>query len=127
MNHCLSTFETSGPQGLLFDESIRESPRFSYTPQFWDTTLGSGGSLFPNVMRFRSVWIQGTWWKRGTDWSVHHPGEGCDTTGGGTCSPSESMQQVSALVIPDLALPIELRGNPPPNGGLNPFQPTLFK
>lgn len=127
MGYCLKVYQNTGPQGLLFDGSIEASPRFSYTPQFWDATLGAGGSGWPNVRQFRTVWLQGTWWKQGNNWSAFHPGEGCDTTGGGSCASNETMLQLSGLVIPDLALPLELRGNPPPFGNINPFKPLLYK
>lgn len=126
MKFCFDQWNT-GSYTVLFTEDIQMSPRFSYTPQFWESTLGSGGSSWPHVKQFRAVFIQGTFWKKGNKWSVHHPGEGCDTSGGGSCASNESLQQISGFVIPDLALPLDLRGNPPPYGNINPFNPLLYK
>ena len=137
MKYCLVVYEAtyagSGPWAELFtddDDSstadIADSPRFSYTPQVFEPDLGTGNSWL-HVRQFRATWIQGTWWKKGNDWSVHHPGEGCDMSGGGSCASNESMVQISALLIPDFALPVRLRGNPPPFGNLNPAEPLLYK
>jgi hypothetical protein len=137
----------NGPQlnlVTLLDDSIDSSPystvvfaptigenqaRFSYVPQFWPEaelppdSLGSG-SEWLHIRRFRAVYLQSTAWKKGTSWVFHHPGETCaGCTGGGW-----SMKQLSAFVLPDAALPQELRGDPPPGGtGLNPFNVELFR
>jgi hypothetical protein len=133
MQYCLieyvATYDTSGPWAELFTTGtggIAESPRFSYAPEFHELSLGMGNTWL-HIKQFRPVWIQGTWWKKGNDWSVFHPREGCDNSGGGSCAANEDLKQISALVIPDLALPLDLRGNPPPTGQLNPFEPLLYK
>ncbi|MFN2487641.1 MAG: hypothetical protein ABR609_13730 [Acidimicrobiia bacterium] len=37
------------------------------------------------------------------------------------------LMQLSGLVVPDGALPEELRGTPGPGGGLNPYLPELYR
>lgn len=122
MHKCLKDY-AAGSYAVLFLETIQESPRFAYVPQFFGTTLGSG-SNWNRIERFRAVWLQGTWWKQGTNVRAFHPGEPCSS-----CSATNySMIQLSGFVVPDSALPLDLRGDPPPwASGLNPFRPTLFR
>jgi hypothetical protein len=110
---------------ILFLETIGDSPRFSYVPQFWEPTLPLGNGYL-HVLRFKSTWLQATWWKKSaTSISVFHPGEGgpSDFTAGGNWD----LIQISGVVLPDRALPIPLRGTPGPAGGLNPFVPELYR
>lgn len=110
---------------IMFLETIGDSPRFSYVPQFWESTLPLGNGYL-HVLRFKSTWLQATWWKRNaTDIRVFHPGEGgpSDFTTGGNWD----LIQISGMVLPDRALPIPLRGTPGPGGGLNPFIPELYR
>jgi hypothetical protein len=110
---------------IMFLETIGDSPRFSYVPQFWESTLPSGNGYL-HVLRFKATWLQATWWKKNaTSIKVFHPGEGgpSDFTGGGNWD----LIQVSGMVMPDLALPIPLRGTPGPAGGLSPFTPELYR
>jgi hypothetical protein len=53
---------------------------------------------------------------------VFHPGEPGSFTGG-----NRSLIQLSGLVVPDATLPSGLRGNPPLGGGVNPFEPELYR
>lgn len=99
-----------------------DSPRFSYVPEFWESTLGAGSS-WNHIKRFRPIFLQGTWWKKGNDWAVHHPGEACSCP-----SNAYGMQQLSVFVVPDSALPLDLRGDPiPPSGPVNPYDVELFR
>ena len=118
---CLDDYLDGSYSIPLFLETLRESPRFSYVPQFWEDDLGNGNSWL-HIRRFKAVWLQGTYWKKGKDWVVHHPGENCACGGNGY-----AMKQLSGLVIPDEMLPSDLRGDPPPTGGLNPYQPELYQ
>jgi len=124
MRVCL-TDRTAGSTytSILFADDLDTSPRFAYIPQFWEDDLGTGNSWL-HVKRFRAVWLQGTWWKKGTDYIVFHPGESC--TG---CSTSGyRMTQLTALVLPDQTLSSGLRGDPPPGSpGLGPYIPELYR
>ena len=59
---------------IMFLDTIGDSPRFSYVPQFWESTLPSGNG-FLHVLRFKSTWLQATWWKKGGTTKAFHPGE----------------------------------------------------
>ena len=111
-----------GGAPIMFLETIGDSPRFSYVPQFWESTLPLGNG-FLHVLRFKATWLQATWWKRGTTTTVFHPGEAGSFVAGGNWD----LIQISGMVLPDLALPIPLRGTPGPGGGLNPFIPELYR
>jgi hypothetical protein len=109
---------------IMFLEIMGDSPRFSYVPQFRESTLPSGNGWL-HILRFKATWLQGTWWKSGGTISTFHLGEGgaSDFTAGGNWS----LIQISGMVMPDLALPIPLRGTPGPSGGLSPFIPELYR
>ena len=107
---------------IMFLETIGDSPRFSYVPQFWESTLPLGNGYL-HVLRFKATWLQATWWKRGSTTTVFHPGEPGTFVAGGNWD----LIQISGMVLPDLALPIPLRGTPGPGGGLNPFIPELYR
>jgi hypothetical protein len=126
---CLTTYATgdggahSYPYtGVLFLDTLNESPRFGYVPQFWESTYGSGNS-WRHVARFKATWLQATWWKKGSTTTVFHPGEAGTFSGSGNWS----LIQLSGIIIPDNALPTDLRGTPGPSGGLSPFVPELFR
>lgn len=126
MSRCLLDYVAMGAgTPIMFLETIGDSPRFSYVPQFWESTLPAGNG-FLHVLRFKSTWLQASWWKKSaTDIRVFHPGEGgaSDFTTGGNWE----LIQISGMVLPDRALPIPLRGTPGPGGGLNPFIPELYR
>ncbi len=122
LSACLTQFVAGGHTASLFLETLNESPRFGYVPQFWENTFGSGNS-WRHVLRFKATWLQATWWRKGGTTTVFHPGEPGTFTAGGNWS----LVQLSGILIPDDALPAALRGNPPPGGGLNPFEPELFR
>jgi hypothetical protein len=124
MQACLTDYVTgSHYSSVMFGDNIATSPRFGYVPQFFEGDLGNGNSWL-HVQRFRAVWLQGTWWKKGNTVKVFNPGEDC--TG---CNQSNyGMIQLSAFVMPDSALPETLRGDPPPGTTtLNPYDVKLYK
>jgi hypothetical protein len=122
MGACLRDYRNGGHTAVLFGESIAESPRFSYVPQFWESTWPNGNG-WRHVLRFKAIWIQTTWWKKGNNVSPFNPGEPFTSPGNGKVS----LYQLSGFVIPDTALPEALRGNPPPSGGVNPYTAELFR
>ena len=102
---------------------LNESPRFAYIPQFWEDDLGNGNSWL-HVKRFRPVWLQGTWWKKGNSYIEFHPGEACT----GCSAGGYSMKQLTALIVPDEVLPKSLRGDPLPGiPGVNPYVSELYR
>jgi len=122
LSACLTTFVSGGHTIPLFQEDLNESPRFAYVPQFWEDTLGTGNT-WRHVNKFKATWLQATWWRKGGTTTVFHPGEPGTFSAGG----SWSLVQLSGILVPDNALPVELRGDPPPGGGLNPFEPELYR
>jgi hypothetical protein len=119
MTKCLSDVAASGP--VIFLETLSDSPRFTYVPQFWEATFPSGNG-WRHILRFKATWLQATWWRKGGTTTMFNPGEA------GTFSGSNySLVQLSGLLVPDFALPESLRGTPGPNGGLNPFLPELYR
>jgi hypothetical protein len=123
LEKCLADYRSGGYTTVMFSQAIGTSPRFGYVPQFHESSLGSGSSWL-HIKSFRATWLQGTWWKKGNDWQAFHPGEACSS-----CSASGyNMKQLSAFLLPDNALPQDLRGDPPPwADGLNPFRPYLYR
>jgi hypothetical protein len=127
LNQYLTTSPPSGSWAVLFSDtdalSIADSPRFAYVPQFWESTWPPGNSQWRHIRRFKATWLQATWWKRGNNVDVFHPGEA------GTFNQTGNWHiiQLSGIIIPDAALPQSLRGDPPPSGGLNPFVPELYR
>ena len=132
MRACLAQHVSSGSTTVIFSASLAQSPRFAYIPQFHDPDLGTGSSWI-RIKKFKSTWLQGTWWKKGANWIEFHPGEDC-TDGNGTFLPDcigtgggWAMKQLTGLVVPDAALPYELRGDPPPGSGLDPYTIELYR
>lgn len=123
---CLDDYANVGPSNaVIFDEDLlQNSARFSYIPQFWESSLGTGNS-WNHINRFRAVYINITVWKKGSNYGFHAPGEGCLL---GDCTTSGwAMKQVTAYTFPDNALPPLLRGDPiPPSPGLNPISEVLL-
>lgn len=125
MSYCLDEYLNTTNFGdpwtaTLFLEAIADSPRFSYVPQFWENSFGTGNS-WRHVARFKATWIQATWWKRGTNVRVFHPGEESPSFSG----TNFSLIQLSGIVIPDATLPSSLRGGAA--SGVNPFVPELYR
>lgn len=133
MGQCLEDYVAGNHDGVIFSAALGDtggsnwSARFGYTPQFHEASLGPGIS-WRHIWRFRAIFIQGTWWHRGTTWVIHHPGEGCvndlgDATSCNSGPPTPDFKQVSGWIIPDSALPSELRGGA--SVGINPFTMLL--
>jgi hypothetical protein len=105
----------------LFSPTLEESPRFGYVPQFHENKWGPGGA-WQNVKNFKAVWLQGTWWKKKAKGvTTFHPGE----EGTFTAKGKWSLIQLSGIIIPNSALPAELRGGA--LGSINPYTPELFR
>lgn len=123
MSACLQAYAAGSYTTPLFLETIRESPRFAYVPQFWENTWPSGNSEDRHIRRFKAVWLQTTWWKKGNTVDRFDPGETGPFPAGGNWA----LRQLSGILIPDSTLPQDLRGDPPPFGGLEPFRPELYR
>jgi hypothetical protein len=101
--------------------------------------LGSRNSWL-HILRFRALYLQVTVWKKGNDFALHSPGENLIADPSLPCYDLKNdvwdvcpgagnwkIVQLTAVVIPDSALPIEIVGTlPGPGGSLNPFTPELF-
>ncbi len=120
MGACLGAWTAA--HGVIFSQSLETSPRFSWVPQFTTPNLGNGNSWLP-VQSFKPIFIQGTWWKRGNNWIEFHPGETCTGCNGN----GYAMQQMTAFILPDLALPERLRGDPAPGTTINPYRVELYR
>ena len=123
MSRCLQDYVAGGYSTVMFDSLMQDAPRFGYLPQFWEATLGPGNK-WRHIQRFKAVWLQGLWFKDGPSWVEFHPGENCACSPGGS---NWALKQLSGFVLPDAALPDELRGDPPPFGGVNPYTAELFR
>lgn len=132
MRECLEDMVAMGAGApVIFDSAVGQSPRFAYIPQFHDPDLGTGSSWI-RIKKFKAAWLQGTWWKKGNNWIEFQPGESCTDGAGGvlsdcTESGSWAMKQLTGLVLPDAGLPHELRGDPPPGAGLDPYKIELYR
>ncbi|MFP3883721.1 MAG: hypothetical protein ACLFWH_15585 [Actinomycetota bacterium] len=100
-------FDGGGSAGV---ESLSDNSRFGYVPQFHEPDFPSGGSAPRNIDVFRAVFIQGVWFDSGAGQRDFHPGEDPTETYSG------NFRQVSGFLMPEAALPGELRGDPLPSG-----------
>ena len=119
---CLTDYVDGGYSAVLFDESLAQSPRFAYVPQFWESTWPSGNG-WRHILRYKATWLQGTWWKKGGTTEVFYPGEPGTFNMGGNWQ----LRQLSGILLPDAALPEMLRGDPPTMGGVNPYTAELYR
>ena len=125
MESCLKS-HAAGSYGVLFLETLSESPRFAYVPQFWLNNWPQGNSAFRSIWRFKAAWVQTLWFEKQGSPYEFDPGEQFNAPPG-QGNGNTSISQLSGLVVPDQALPIPLRGTPGPAGGLNPFTPELYR
>jgi hypothetical protein len=126
MQVCLVDYEAGSGFVQMFSESLAESPRFAYVPQFWESSWPTGNSEPRHIRRFRSVFIDGVWLGSGVNQEAFRPGDGQGTFNGGMNG--VSLRQVTGFLVPDSALPAALRSDPPPwAGGLNPYQVSLYR
>ena len=120
MGACLLTYAGNSSLPTLFVEDLKFSPRFAYVPQFWETSFGAGNS-WRHILRYKSTWLQATWWKKGATTVAFHPGEGGSFGGS-----NYDLIQLSGILLPDHALPVDLRGSSA-FGGVEPFIPELYR
>lgn len=116
----------------IFDATIEESPRFAWAPQYWHAASTSGTSWQP-VVRYRMVFLGGLWFNCTAAATpcgvVFYPDtstvdEMCQVSGGGCAL--LNLDQLSAWVLPDEAIPDSVSGAFP-GGPPSPFQVTLFR
>jgi len=125
MKACIDEYVSGGHTGVIFSSGLGDNAaRFGYIPEFVQANLGSGNSWL-NIKRFRAVYLQTTTWKKGGNYVFANPGEACVP---GPCAGNGySMRQLTAFVIPDNALPEEVKGDPMPGAvGINPLRVELF-
>ncbi len=129
LTKCLADYVAEGRTAELFSESIGDSSRFSYVPQFFEASPPSGASNPRHVWRFKAVWLQGTWFGTGANTFSFFPGETCKRVNNDSvvsCDQNRALRQMTAYVIPENALPADLRAGAPGTSGANPFVVELF-
>jgi hypothetical protein len=135
MQRCLTEYANGPYSTVIFSEALGDqdgsnwSPRLGYVPQMWESNIGLD---FVHVKRYRAIFVQGLYWKRGNNWTIFYPGEGCFDDEGQpkNCNGSNfQFQQATAIIIPDAALPAGLRGDPPGEnvGYINPFITRIYR
>lgn len=124
---CLQGY--SGTQDI-FSETIDDSARFAWAPQYWHEMSTTGLSWQP-VLAYRMVFIAGVWFNcSGASCNQYfYPdedvtGEVCDPGGGSNCQVL-NLDQMSAWLFPDEAIPDSVRLAFP--GGQSPFLAGLFR
>jgi len=129
-NDCIADYASSGSTADIFDLTLDDSPRFAWAPQYWYALPTTGLSWEP-VRSYRMVFIAGTWYNcsAGSCAVTFYPDsdvntELCDVGGGSNCN-QLTLRQFSAWVLPDDAVPDEIRNSFP--GGQTPFSPTLWR
>lgn len=118
----------------IFDESILESPRFAWAPQYWHEASTSGTSWQP-VESYRMVFLGGLWFNcsAGSCGALFYPDETdetgnteiCHASGPSNCS-TLSLDQLSGWLVPDEAVPASVSGAFP-GGSPTPFETTLYR
>lgn len=120
MKACLDEYKRQGYTTDLFDldsvnpgdgtYDIQSSPRFAFVPELDQNTWGEGKKNY-GIRAFRAVYIQTTYHKcngNGCD-IIFNPGEPC-----ATCAQTKKdLDAVTALLIPDEALPQAIIDNAP--------------
>ncbi|HVR33214.1 MAG TPA: hypothetical protein VMS74_10970, partial [Acidimicrobiia bacterium] len=93
MNLCLTTWETlkaTDPDlPHLFEDTIWESPRFMFVPQFHSTTWGSGNHWQP-ILGFRVVYLDTMWFNCNGNFNNTKNADVCDGSKGLTFAPNLS-------------------------------------
>jgi hypothetical protein len=140
---CLAAYTAwAGPGSPpLFDESIKDNPRFAWSPEFHYTPYPSGVKWMP-IHDFRPVYLDGitfncvsTGGPPGSDPETNcsagpgqefYPGQFPDTgTPKATYTASLRLDQISTFVLPKYSLPSEVLSTFP--GGDGPFQVRLVR
>jgi hypothetical protein len=90
MNLCLTSWETARGSDPtlphLFEDSIWDSPRFMFVPQFHSTTWGSGTHWQP-ILGFRVVYLDTMWFNCNGNFNSSKNNEVCDGSKGITFAP----------------------------------------
>lgn len=112
----------------IFDDSIADSPRLVWAPEYWHAASTSGTEWQP-VYQFRLSFLAGTWFCSGSNCSVvHYPdlattSDLCLPQGGG-CRMVD-LAQLSGFLLPTEAVP---EGSIPPfPGAETAFSASLFR
>lgn len=102
MATCVSNMAGSTP---YFLEAIAGSARFGWVPLFYGIDLGLGNTTH-NVLEFRSVYIQTTFWSCTPDScaAIHDPSEPLQ----GSLAVNDKLEAVTAIQIPSGNLPFTI-------------------
>lgn len=134
---CLSDYAAlATPPQLFGDEDgprpyLGDTPRFAYAPKFHEAGWPPGASQPRHIDAFKAVFVQTLWFGTGNlnNVKIFSPGEACITVGGSACSYSSNagnLRQITGWIIPDTALPEELRGSNA-GGRVVPSSVSLFR
>lgn len=127
---CLQDYAGGGYTTIMFSDTLAQSSRFAYVPQFWEDSWPTGNG-WRHIMAFRPVFLQTLWFGTGGDSkiTIFNPAESCVKVSGASCNYNGNpgaLRQLAAFFIPNSALPEELRGQAA-GGTVNPFTPQLFR
>jgi len=145
MHICLSTYEALGVTGPLFASSLDDNPRFGWVPQFHFTTWGSGTHWQP-ILTYRMVYIDTIWFNCNGKFDPAKNDEPCTGAKGlvfqpymQTADPESTLQvgngasmkelridQISAFLFPNAAVPTDVAENFPGNVR-GPFEVVLTR
>lgn len=114
MTICLDSYRATGSTTVIFQDTLAESPRFGWVPLLYEGTLGNGTTTV-TIDDFQPVYIQTTFWgcKASSCDVVWDPGEAVPPPGKNNIL----VEAATALEIPELALPEEMRGAAPGSQG----------
>jgi hypothetical protein len=142
MNTCLAAVESGSVTGPIFDDSIGSNPRFGWVPQFHFTTWGSGTHWQP-ILRHRMIYLDTIWFNCNDKYDDNQNDEECGQNtkglvfvpqgtadestlqrGNGNAMKKLRLDQLSAFLLPDNAVP-ESIANRFPGGNRGPFEVQL--
>jgi hypothetical protein len=144
MASCLADYEASGASTPLFSASLGANPRFAWVPQFHFTTWGSGSHWQP-IREYRMIYIDTIWFNCNGKYDPNKNDEACGQSGKGMVydpngEPSRAelkvgngnnmkqlrLDQISAFLLPNGAVPEEIAANFPGNRR-GPFEVVLTR
>ncbi len=112
MKACLDVYDAGGYTTDLVTTAIAESARFAWIPESWEDLTTCTGSCSFTVKRFRTVYLQTTWFKQGNSFRAFNPGEAFSPT-----EPKNSgFAQLSAFVLNPEIIPSSVIDEGPTRG-----------
>lgn len=147
MSDCLAQYETAlssySDMGPLFDDRLDGNPRFGWVPQFHFNTWGSGNHWQP-VKTYRMIYLDTIWFNCNGKYDPNKNDEACTGTKGlifQPAGPSDDgdlqvgnggsmkqlrLDQISAFLLPDRAVPYSV-ASAYPGSVRGPFETVLTR